>query len=146
MPALKPAYPLAADAYLRIGLTSGIADLVCGAQLSAVLDDLRTPDDGVVLGAGGMFTVREADGCHVQYEPLHRSGWRRACTARRFLFTLYVGAVAKPQGIVTHQQMTERAMRMGGSLHGLTDGSAVNTFHGVIAARWTPAANKEAVR
>ncbi|MGW7100437.1 hypothetical protein [Streptomyces sp. NPDC054838] len=124
-----------ANAYLRIDLSTGRTDVICGAQADFLLVDIHRDDD-VRPGPYGRYQIKAADGRTVRLAPLaSRSGpmatWYKHCT-------LPDGRTSYPQAPMSGAEVLKHAHAADGAVHRLLDGGFIRVHRGRCAETWSP--------
>lgn len=131
--------PVTAAAYLRLDVTTGLADVIHGAQVACILDDHLHAGHDITPGTT-LIQTRDAAGRSVQYVAVRHYGVGRD-TADRYTFsTLPDGRTVQPRGPVTAVEMRKRTSSARGEVYTLANGTVVSLYAGRCAARWVPLA------
>ncbi|WP_331762482.1 hypothetical protein OG612_45505 (plasmid) [Streptomyces sp. NBC_01527] len=126
---------LAAAAYLRIDLSTGLTDAVCGEQVDYVLVEVYL-DDQVRAGAGGRYEVTHDEERTIRLAPL---AGRRVPLADWYQHaTQPDGRTSYPQAPVEGTQVRVQIAAARGEVHTLRDGTLVRVWRGRCAETWTP--------
>ncbi|MFD8648662.1 hypothetical protein [Streptomyces mirabilis] len=123
-----------ADAYLRLNMTTGLADVIVGAQVDFLLVDTYR-DDRVQPGKGGRYQVDTARGQCVRFSPIARvrvsyANWYQHATSPD-------GRVSHPRAPMTGKQVHKKTTRLDG-IHVLASGDIVHIRRGRCVESWSP--------
>ncbi|WP_428957896.1 hypothetical protein [Streptomyces sp. cg35] len=126
-----------ASAYLRINMTTGLTDVLCGTQVDFLLVDIYRDDD-VQPGPRGRYQVVTGDGTMIRFAPLAAGPmplvpWYQHCLQPD-------GRTSHQVAPVTADKLAKALPKAAGSVHTLADGALVRLYRGRCAETWTPLA------
>ncbi|MFD7835641.1 hypothetical protein [Streptomyces sp. NPDC059761] len=124
-----------ANAYLRIDLTTGRTDVICGAQADYLLVDIHR-DDHIQPGPFGRYQITAANGRIVRLAPIaSRAGqmtpFYKHCT-------LPDGRTSYAQALMSDSEVRKATAAADGTVHRLLDGGLIRVHRGRCAETWTP--------
>ncbi|MGW9067947.1 hypothetical protein ACWGQT_00645 [Streptomyces yangpuensis] len=124
-----------ANAYLRIDLTTGRTDIICGAQADFLLVDIHR-DDHIQPGPFGRYQITAADGRVVRLAALSgravpMTSWYKHCT-------LPDGRTSYVQALMSAAEVLKATAVADGAVHRLLDGGLIRVHRGRCAETWTP--------